>query len=235
MHRRCSFCQRPQDEVTRLIAGSPGIYICEECVGRCSEVLREPHGAVQAAPAEAAGAADLTAVLRRVRLIAMDVDGCLTDGRITYVPVPGDPEGAVVEEKSFAVRDGLAIKWASKVGLVTAVVTARGSAPVERRARELSVTHVIQGARHKGDAIRLLAEEVGVGLDEAAFLGDDLQDASAMRIVGLPVAPADACPEVLALAKLVTRARGGHGAAREMIETILRAQGLWERVLEGHE
>jgi len=193
----------------------------------CNEILQEELGKTAAPDAQREAFA-------RVRLIAMDVDGVLTNGDITFVPVPGDAEGAVVELKSFGVRDGLAIKWASRVGLKTAILTARESPAVARRARELEVAHVLTGCGHKGEAVRSLAATAGVELSEIAYIGDDLPDLPAMRLVGLPVAPQDAARDVVLEAKVVTSARGGEGAVRELIEMILREQGLWEQVLEDH-
>jgi 3-deoxy-D-manno-octulosonate 8-phosphate phosphatase (KDO 8-P phosphatase) len=170
---------------------------------------------------------------RAVRMVVMDVDGVLTDGAIALVPTYGPDGPAVAEAKVFDVKDGLAIHWAARMGIATAFLTSRASPAVVRRAEELSVTHLITGARAKAPAFLELCRSTATPPEHVAYLGDDLPDLGPMGLAGLPIAPADAAPEVRAAARWVTAARGGHGAAREAIEGILRAQGLWGRVVEG--
>lgn len=167
------------------------------------------------------GSETLRARLAAIELMAFDVDGVLTQGDILYTD-----QGT--EVKSFDVRDGLALRVASSAGMQLAIVTGRASRTVERRARDLHITDVLQRVGDKALALRQLAEEKSIPLDRIAFMGDDVNDLEAMRVVGLSIAPADAVPEVVQQAALVTEARAGRGAAREAVEAVLKAQGRWE-------
>jgi 3-deoxy-D-manno-octulosonate 8-phosphate phosphatase (KDO 8-P phosphatase) len=159
-----------------------------------------------------------------VRLLVLDVDGVLTDGRITL-------DGEHAEPKTFHVRDGLAIRqWIAHGGRV-AVVTGRRSPAVLQRAAELGIDPVVQGAGDKAAALARVLAETGIDASEAAAMGDDLPDLPLLRGVGLPLAPADAVDEVRAAAAYVTAARGGFGAVREAIEHLMRASGAWAAVV----
>lgn len=161
----------------------------------------------------------------RIRLLILDVDGVMTDGRI----ILGD---GGMEFKAFDVKDGHGIKMAQRAGIEVAFVTGRSSEAVEQRARELGVAQVRQGALRKGEAVDAILEALGLSPSQAAFVGDDLIDIPAMRRCGLAVAVADAHPEVIERADLVTTRQGGRGAVREIIEIILKARGDWEKVTE---
>lgn len=161
--------------------------------------------------------------IRAVKLVIFDVDGVLTDGRIVL-----NDDG--VESKFFDVRDGSGIKWLVRVGLDVAFLTGRQSHVVEVRAAELGVTRIHQGAKVKIDVYERLLNEAGLQDEAVAYAGDDLIDLPIMRRVGLALAPADARPEVKAAAHYVCREGGGRGAVREMVELILKGQGLWEQV-----
>jgi len=161
---------------------------------------------------------------RRVRLVAMDVDGVLTGGEIIYGP------GG--EWKIFSVKDGHGFRLAARGGLKTAIVTGRRSDVVLQRARELGVSAVVQGATHKGRVLDAICGRTGVRPAEVSYIGDDLVDLPAMRRVGFPVAVADAAEEVKAAALWVTGRRGGGGAVREVIELILKAQGKWDAIVQ---
>lgn len=178
--------------------------------------------------------AALEQALRGIRLIVMDVDGVLTNGAIQLVPLANAPDSAVVEVKTFDVKDGLAIRWASRVGLTTALLTSRASPAVLRRAKELEIGHVVTGSGEKGAAFLDICRRAGVSASEAAYLGDDLPDLAPMRLAGVAIAPSDAAGEVREAATWITEAAGGRGVAREAIEAILRAQGLWLRVVAAH-
>ncbi|MBN2719869.1 MAG: HAD-IIIA family hydrolase [Proteobacteria bacterium] len=160
----------------------------------------------------------------RIRLIALDVDGVLTDGKITLT-------SSGEEIKSFHVRDGHAVKLANRAGLTVALITGRESPIVDQRARELGIALVFQGALRKKEALEILLLKTGFSADQIAYMGDDLVDLPVLGAVGLACAPSDADPEVLARVPLITHARGGEGAVREMIQFILSAQGLWEEVM----
>jgi 3-deoxy-D-manno-octulosonate 8-phosphate phosphatase (KDO 8-P phosphatase) len=168
----------------------------------------------------------LEAPTRRIRLFAMDVDGTLTDGTITYTA-----DG--VELKSFHARDGAGIKLLPRVDIAPAIVTGRASAAVSRRAEELGIHDVLQGVADKATALDEVRRRHDLPWEAVAFVGDDLSDIPPMRRAGWSAAPADADPEVRRIAAYVCEQRGGRGAVREAIEVLLRAQGLWERALEG--
>ena len=159
-----------------------------------------------------------------IRLFVMDVDGTLTDGMITYAA-----DG--LELKSFHARDGAGIKLLPLAGVTPAIVTGRTSAAVSRRAKELGIEIVVQGAGDKRGVVDRLREEAGIAWPEVAFVGDDLTDIPPMRMAGFSAAPKDADPEVRRIATYVCEARGGRGAVREAIETLLRRQGAWDRIL----
>jgi 3-deoxy-D-manno-octulosonate 8-phosphate phosphatase (KDO 8-P phosphatase) len=156
--------------------------------------------------------------LSGVRLVAMDVDGVLTDGGIWYTE-RGD------ELKRFDVRDGQGLVLLREAGVVTAVVTRRHSAIVERRARELGIVEVHQDAADKGAIVRGILARHGVRAADACYVGDDVGDLPAMALVGHPVAVADAVAAVRRAAVYVTHAPGGHGAIRELSDLILSAKG----------
>jgi 3-deoxy-D-manno-octulosonate 8-phosphate phosphatase (KDO 8-P phosphatase) len=162
--------------------------------------------------------------LRAVELLAMDVDGTLTDGTI-LLSSTGD------EIKGFHSRDGVGLKMLHLAGLHSAFVTARAAPAVERRARELGVRDVVLNSQDKGSALRELAARRGVALERIAFVGDDLVDLPAMAICGVAIAVGDAPREVRDRCDVVTRAGGGEGAVRESIELLLRARGDFERAL----
>lgn len=153
---------------------------------------------------------------RRVRLVALDADGVLTDGGLYYTDA-----GETL--KRFDVKDGYGIRLLLDAGVRVAVVSARSSGPLERRLSELGVGHVRLNRRDKLAALRELADELGLGLDDVCFVGDDALDVPALESVGLGVAVADAHPRAKAVARLVTRAGGGRGAVREVADRILAA------------
>ena len=156
-----------------------------------------------------------------VRLLLADVDGVLTDGRIFLLPDGG-------EAKAFHVRDGLAVALAHAAGLVTGVLTGRESAVVTRRAAELGMRIVQQGASDKLRALFSILADLGLDPHEVAYIGDDVNDLPVLREVGLSAAPADAPLDVRSEVSLVTKALGGRGAYRELVEAILKARGDWE-------
>ena len=164
--------------------------------------------------------------LRSIELLAMDVDGVLTDGGLIY-----DAHGQ--ELKVFHVRDGFGMKVWHEAGKLSAIVTGRKSGSVEKRAAELGISDVHQGVANKGSVLRELQSKHRLTLKQTCFVGDDVPDLEAFAQAGLAVAVADACLEVVAASHYVTKVPGGRGALRETIELILRAQGKW-RVAGGH-
>jgi 3-deoxy-D-manno-octulosonate 8-phosphate phosphatase (KDO 8-P phosphatase) len=156
--------------------------------------------------------------LRGVRMLVLDVDGVLTDGRLFY-----GPKGEVL--KAFHVRDGYGIKQVVQAGITVAIISGRKSAAVARRARDLGIRHVIQGASDKLAALRKLAKARGMSLADCACVGDDTPDAPILEAAGLGIAVADAHPDALAAANLVTTRPGGHGAVREVCDWLVAAHG----------
>jgi 3-deoxy-D-manno-octulosonate 8-phosphate phosphatase (KDO 8-P phosphatase) len=161
---------------------------------------------------------------KRIRLLLMDVDGVLTDGQIYLL---SQPDGTATEMKAFSAYDGAGLKLARLAGLRTGLITGRESAATSRRARELDMEFVYQHSAEKIVAYRKLLERPGLRESEIAYVGDDLPDLPILARVGLAVAVANAVPEVKRQAHYVTRASGGHGAVREVVELILRSKGQW--------
>lgn len=161
----------------------------------------------------------------KVRLIILDVDGVLTDGGL-YIGAEGELF------KPFYCRDGLGITIAHRAGLRTAIITGRQSRQLLYRAQELHITEVFQGNLDKRAAYRELKARLQLDDEEIAYFGDDLVDLAVMRQVGLPAAVGDAVPEVRDAAEVVSGFPGGHGAVRELIEFILKAQGKWQGILD---
>ena len=154
---------------------------------------------------------------RRIRLLVLDVDGVLTDGRL-YLSANGE------ELKVFHVRDGSGLVALQRAGVTVAIVSGRDSPAVTRRAAELGIRHVHQGVADKGAELDRLLAELGVAPEELACVGDDTPDAPMLRRAGLAIGVADAHPALLASAHWVTRAKGGRGAVREVCDLLLSAR-----------
>jgi 3-deoxy-D-manno-octulosonate 8-phosphate phosphatase (KDO 8-P phosphatase) len=170
-----------------------------------------------------------TAAARRIRLVGLDVDGVLTDGGV-YL---GDAGGARVELKRYDIQDGLGIRFLKDAGLIVAIVTGRVSESVRLRAAELDITDLVQDAHaRKLPAFLRILDRYGVEPIEAAFIADDVPDLGILRVVGLPVAVANATREVRDTAQLRLTRHGGQGAVREFTELLLRARGDWDSVIE---
>ncbi len=162
----------------------------------------------------------LRARARPIRVLAFDVDGVCTDGRLFY-----GPDGCALH--AFHARDGLGIVKAREAGVVLAAISGRASANVAARLGELKVPYVRQGVQHKAVELDGLLRELGVAWSACCFVGDDVNDVGCLRRAGLAIAPADAVDDALAVAHHVTRRRGGEGVLREVVELILRAQERW--------
>jgi 3-deoxy-D-manno-octulosonate 8-phosphate phosphatase (KDO 8-P phosphatase) len=168
------------------------------------------------------------AVARRVRLLALDVDGVLTDNGIYLGPIGGQR----VELKRFDIQDGLGLGLLRGGPIEVAWVSARFSEATTLRAEELRIPILIQDSRgRKVPAIEGVLAERGLDWMEVAFVGDDLADLGVMERVGLPIAVANAVPEVKAVAHWVTSKPGGHGAVREVVESLLAARGEWHEAV----
>jgi len=167
--------------------------------------------------------------LARIRLLLMDVDGVLTDGTLFYVP---GESGQMVEAKAFNTQDGLGFYLCHQAGLKTGLISGRESPAVVERARNLQISYVYQGHLAKENSYQEILADAALADDQVAFIGDDFTDAPLVRRAGLGVAVANARPELKAIADLVTAARGGDGAVREVMELILKAQNRWQSVLD---
>jgi 3-deoxy-D-manno-octulosonate 8-phosphate phosphatase (KDO 8-P phosphatase) len=165
---------------------------------------------------------------KAVKAVFLDVDGVLTDGSIFL-------DSAGKEIKRFDVQDGLGISALVRSGMLVFIVSSRQSKAVYHRAKELGITALYQGPQPKNDIIRDFLNRYRLVPEEAAFIGDDLVDLPAMNFVGFPVAVANARNEVKKAAAFITRAQGGHGAVREVIEVILKAQGKWKKLVRHYE
>jgi 3-deoxy-D-manno-octulosonate 8-phosphate phosphatase (KDO 8-P phosphatase) len=171
----------------------------------------------------------LGAAARRVRLLGLDVDGVLTDNGVYIGPVAGER----VELKRFDIQDGLGLILLKTAGFPVVWISGRSSEATALRAAELRVEDLLQvpGPR-KAAAFAEMLERRGIGWEEVAYVGDDLADLPILRRVGLPIAVSNAVLEVKQVATYVTRAAGGHGAVREVIEALFRARGQWPDILE---
>ncbi len=167
-----------------------------------------------------------------IKVLLMDVDGVLTDGRLYFFP---GPDGKMIESKAFDSQDGIALRWLSWYGVKTGVISGRDSPATLERAQQVSMTWIFQGHIEKIPIFEKIMAEAQVRPEEVAYVGDDLTDVVIMRRVGLSVATANARGEVKGAAKVVTDAPGGAGAVRETIELILKARGVWDEVLRKYE
>ena len=162
--------------------------------------------------------------LKSIKLVCFDVDGVLTDGRVII-------DDAGREMKFFHSRDGHGLKMLMRAGLKLAIITGRKSQVVEKRMQELGIAEVHQGVTDKLIVYNELLKRFNLSPHETAMAGDGIVDLPVMRRCGLALAPADAAPEVLAVAHFITPLNGGRGSARQMVEYILKGQGLWESVI----
>jgi 3-deoxy-D-manno-octulosonate 8-phosphate phosphatase (KDO 8-P phosphatase) len=169
----------------------------------------------------------LEARARRIKLLLFDVDGVLTDGTVVI-----HADGS--ESKVFGIRDGIAIVWARNAGLKVGLLSARTSATTPHRAAQIGVTLVKQGVTSKVAAYEQILADEGLSDADVAFMGDDIVDLAVLGRVGLSAAPADAVEDVKRRVHFVSRANGGAGAARELVEAVLRAQQRWDPIVEGY-
>ncbi len=159
-----------------------------------------------------------------IRLLLFDVDGVLTDGTV-IVHTDGS------ESKRFHIRDGAALVWAQRAGLTVGLLSARASGATSHRAAQLAIRLVVQGVSSKLEAYERILRDTGLTDAAVAYMGDDLLDLPVLARAGLSAAPADAAPEVRRQVDWVSPCAGGRGAARELVELVLRAQDRWETVL----
>lgn len=178
---------------------------------------------------------ELQRALRAVRLAVFDVDGTLTDGGVVYGggAATGEGEAPVVESQRFCVKDGQGLVLLVRAGVELAWISGRGCAATERRARDLGVAHLFLRRGPKGDLLRTLQAELGVGPEATLAMGDDLPDLALFELAAVRACPSDAVPEIAERANLRCSRPAGHGAAREVCEQLLRARGEWTAVVEG--
>jgi 3-deoxy-D-manno-octulosonate 8-phosphate phosphatase (KDO 8-P phosphatase) len=162
-----------------------------------------------------------------VRMILLDVDGVLTDGRVV---INGDGS----ESKTFAIRDGIAMVWAQRAGIKVGFLSARLSPTTPHRAAQLGITLVYHGVSSKLATYNRILEDHGLTDEDIAYMGDDVVDLAVLARVGLATSPGDGVAEVRSRVHWVTGAAGGAGAARELVERILRVQGLWDGVVDSY-
>jgi 3-deoxy-D-manno-octulosonate 8-phosphate phosphatase (KDO 8-P phosphatase) len=177
---------------------------------------------------------DVIARARKIKLFLMDVDGTLTDGGVCLISstvVDSSKESAVSEMKVFNAHDGQGLSLAHTMGIQTGFITGRHSPAVAKRAEELNVTFVYLGQAKKTKAFEECMQKAGVTEEEVSYMGDDLPDIPLARRAGLAVCVADGAPELAAVCHFTTHRLAGHGAAREVVELILKAQGRWEEAV----
>ena len=163
--------------------------------------------------------------VKKIKMLILDVDGVLTDGRIIWT-------SSAEEMKLFNVQDGVGIILAKRAGLKIAIISARKSKVTEIRAKELKITEVYQSIESKLVAYKRLIDKYELAEEEVAYIGDDLHDIPVLRRVGFAVATANAQEEAKQVSHYVTEKNGGEGAVREVINMILKAKGLWDKAVE---
>jgi 3-deoxy-D-manno-octulosonate 8-phosphate phosphatase (KDO 8-P phosphatase) len=176
--------------------------------------------------------ADIEQLAKNIRLLLMDVDGVLTDGRLYNVP---GPDGNMAETKGFDSQDGIGLQWLARVGIGTGLISGRVSPATVERATQCKFKYIYQGHTEKIPIISEILADAKIDPGEVAYIGDDFTDVVVMRRVGLAIATANARPEVKAIAHHVTQVPGGQGAVREVVELLLKAQGRWEEILRHYE
>jgi len=175
---------------------------------------------------------DIQARASRIKLLLMDVDGVLTNGRLYNVP---DHEGKMAETKGFDSQDGIGLQWLNWKGIKTGVISGRQSPATVERARQCKMAYVYQGHTEKIPILEEILADCHIDKDDVAYIGDDFTDVVIMHRVGLAIATGNARPEVKKEAHYVTQAAGGEGAVREVVELLLKAQGSWGDILKHYE
>jgi len=175
---------------------------------------------------------DINRLAANVKLLLMDVDGVLTDGKLINLP---DPSGGIFETKAFDSQDGIALQWLHWKGIQAGLISGRVSPATEERARQCHFAYIYQGHIEKIPILEEILSKAGLTSSQVAYVGDDLTDIVVMRRVGLAIATANARPEVKRCAHYVTTLEGGKGAIREVGELLLRAQGHWPDLLRKYE
>lgn len=165
---------------------------------------------------------------KKVKLLLLDVDGVLTDGRIIYDSRGGDL-------KFFDVKDGLGVYLLKKAGIPTILITAKGSGAIKPRAKDMQVEEVFENISPKTTVLDKILKKYRVNLEEVCFVGDDLVDLCLMKKVGFAIAVNNACLEIKKVADYITQKEGGRGAVREITELILKAQDKWQEMIGSYD
>jgi 3-deoxy-D-manno-octulosonate 8-phosphate phosphatase (KDO 8-P phosphatase) len=179
--------------------------------------------------------ADVTGLASKIRLLLMDVDGVLTDGKLYNVPATHGHETVMAETKGFDSQDGIALQWLNRIGIAAGVISGRESPATAERAKQVKFKYVYQGHTEKVPILQEIMADAGLDPSQVAYIGDDFTDVVVMRRVGLAIATANARPEVKAIAHYVTQVPGGQGAVREVVELLLKAQARWDEILRHYE
>lgn len=167
--------------------------------------------------------------LKKIKLVCFDCDGVLTDGKIIYIQTENNQ---VSEQKNFSARDGMGIMMMNRVGLIPAVITGRTSEVLARRCRDLRINHLHQNIDNKAQKMQEILTELRLDWDDVAYIGDDWNDYPILSRAGFAAAPNDGEEAIKAHVDFITKNRGGEGAVRELIDLILKAQGLYEKSVE---
>lgn len=163
--------------------------------------------------------------MKNIKILVLDVDGTLTDGKI-YVD---DKDNSF---KAFNVKDGFALVNWLKLGGEVAILTGKKSNIVEKRAKELGIKYIIQGSKNKKQDLKNLLKELNITFENVAYMGDDLNDLGVMKSVGFSACPKDSVQEVLEITNFISSKNGGDGAVREFLEHIMKKNGMWKKILE---
>ena len=163
--------------------------------------------------------------MKDIKILVLDVDGTLTDGKI-YVD---DKDNSF---KAFNVKDGFALVNWLKLGGEVAILTGKKSNILERRAKELGIKYIIQGSKNKKQDLKNLLKELNITFENVAYMGDDLNDLGVMKSVGFSACPKDSVQEVLEITNFISSKNGGDGAVREFLEHIMKKNGMWKKILE---
>lgn len=165
---------------------------------------------------------------RKIKLLLLDVDGVLTDGRIIY-------NSSGQDTKFFDVHDGMGVYLLKKVGIPTVIITAKGSRAIKPRARDMGIDVVFENVSPKTKVLERILKRYKVTKEELCFVGDDIVDLGLMKQVGLPIAVINSCPEIKKICAYITLREGGRGAVREVVELILKAQGKWDALVKTYD
>ncbi|OGS08735.1 MAG: hypothetical protein A2270_04065 [Elusimicrobia bacterium RIFOXYA12_FULL_51_18] len=165
---------------------------------------------------------------KKIKILLMDVDGVLTDGKMYYLP---GRTGEMVEFKAFHSLDGIGLRLLNQFGILTGVITGRESPGTEERARNLGMSYAYQGFLSKLDPLMEILKDTGLKAENMAYIGDDWTDIPVLKRAGLACAPQNALPEVKRVSHIITKKAGGEGAVREACDFILKSQGHWKEIM----